>query len=100
MYQGIRAFGLPVKQGLLLRIEHKVCAHGGAHPPALDAPDKYIDHKGHVLPALPGADVGGALHPQLVGPVGFELTVDPVQRAWSCFVRDRGADDLAPANAV
>jgi hypothetical protein len=38
MYQDIRAFGLPVKQGLLQRIEHKVRAHRTADTPAHYAP--------------------------------------------------------------
>ena len=85
---------------MLQRIEHKVCSHRTADTPAHDAPGKHIDHKGHVLPTLPSADVGEVRHPQLVRPISLELAVDPVQRTRRCFVKDRGADDFASANAL
>ena len=44
-------------QRLLQGIEHEVCGHGTADPPAQDAPGVYVDHGRHAQPALPGRDV-------------------------------------------
>jgi hypothetical protein len=67
---------------------------------AHDTPGKHVNHKGNVLPALPGADVCEIRHLQLVGSNVFELMVDTVKRTRSRFVRYRGPNDLAPANAL
>lgn len=45
-------------QRLFQGIEHQVGAHCRADAPADDAPGEYVDHEGHVEPALPGRDVG------------------------------------------
>jgi hypothetical protein len=87
-------------QRLLQRIEHEVRAHRTAHPPTHDAPCVHVDHEGHIQPALPGRDVGEVRDPELIGPVGPEHTVDPVQRAWLPSVADRGAHHLATAHAL
>ena len=38
MDKRICAFGLPIEQGLLQRVEHEIRSHRTAHPPAHDAP--------------------------------------------------------------
>ena len=78
----------------------QIRSHGTADTPAHNSAGIHVDHKGHVLPALPGRDVGEVRYPQLVWPIGFELAIDPVQRAWQCFVGDRGAHDLATARPL
>ena len=52
--EGIGKSGLSVVQSLLQRIEHEVCSHRAALAPAHDPAGIHINHKGHVLPALPG----------------------------------------------
>jgi hypothetical protein len=52
--QCVGVLGLAVIQGLLQRIQNKVCSHGTALAPAHDPAGINVNHKGHVLPALPG----------------------------------------------
>ena len=58
MNQLIGLSWLTIKQGLLQRIEHKVCLHGATDPPAHNPTGIHINHKGHIQPALPSEDVG------------------------------------------
>ena len=90
-----RRSGLAVVQRLLQGVEHEVGPHRAAHAPAHDAPGEHVDHERHVDEALPGRDVGEVADPQLVGPFGLELPIDPVQRARRLGVRHGGAHDLA-----
>src|SRR3990167_3024010 len=90
---------LAVIQGLVQCVQHKVRPHGTADTPAHNPAGKHINHKGHVLPALPGRNIREVRYPQLIGPIGLELSIDPVQWAWSRFVRDSGTDHLASAHA-
>ena len=48
------ALRLPVIQGLLQCIKHKVCSHGTALPTTHYRASVDVNHKGYVLPALPG----------------------------------------------
>ena len=52
--QGIGTFGLAVVQGLLQCVQYKVRAHRAALAPAHNSASVDVNHKGHVLPALPG----------------------------------------------
>src|SRR5215211_2925592 len=88
--------GSALVQGLLERVEHVAGVRRPAHPPADDAPGKGVDHKGDVDEAGPGRHVGEVRDPQRVRARCLELPVDPVERACSGRVRDRGADLLAP----
>ena len=45
--QGIGALGLPVIQGVLQCIEHKVCSHGAALAPAHNSASVDVNHKDH-----------------------------------------------------
>jgi hypothetical protein len=74
--------------------------HRAALAPADDAPAEHVHHERHVDPALPGRDIGEVRDPELVRPLGTELPVDPVQRAWRLRVRNGGALGLAPAHAL
>ena len=98
--QGVVALGLPCVQGLLQGIEDEVGAHGTAHTPAHDAPGEDINDEGHVQPALPGRHVREVGHPELIGPVGLEDPVDPIQRARCLGIANRGAHDLAAHHAA
>jgi hypothetical protein len=100
MNKGVASFGLPVVQSLLQRIEHKVCPHGAALTPTHNPTRIHVNHKGHVLPALPRRNVRKVRHPQLIGPVCLELPVDPVQRAWCIGVWGRRAYDFATTYAA
>jgi len=63
--------------------------------PAHDASGKNVNDKSHVLPALPGRDIGEVRDPQLIWPFSLELPIDPIQRASRFAVADRGAHHLA-----
>ena len=91
---------LTVIQSLLQRVQNKVRSHGTADPPAHNPAGIHVDHKGHVLPALPGRDVREVRYPQLVGAISLELAIDPVQRTWRRCIRYRGTNDLASARKV
>ena len=91
---------LPGVQGLLQGIQNKVRVHGTAHPPTHNAPGVHVDDKGHVQPALPGRDIGEVRDPELIGPIGFEDPIDPVQRTRRLHVADRGSHHLAAAHAL
>jgi hypothetical protein len=54
MNQGAIALGLPGIQRLLQGIQNELRMHGAADPPTHNAPGIYVDHEGHVQPALPG----------------------------------------------
>jgi hypothetical protein len=95
MNQIALALVAPCVQRLLKRVEHEVGLHRGAHAPADDAPGKDVDDEGHVHKALPGRDVGEVAHPQLVRPLGAELSIDPVQRARSLGIGHRRSHALA-----
>jgi hypothetical protein len=98
--QAAVALGLAVVERLIQGIQNKVRAHRVAHASAHDAPRVHVDHEGHVQPALPGADVGEVRDPELVGPIGLEDSIDPVQRAWRLAIADGGAHHLATAHAL
>ena len=100
MDQGIVLSGLARMQGLLQRIEHEVGVHRTTDPPADDAPGKHIDHEGHIQPALPGRDVGEVRDPELVGPIGLELALDPILRTGCFRGQDRRARGLATLSTV
>ena len=91
---------LTVIQSLLQRVQNKVRSHGTADPPAHNPAGIHVDHKGHVLTALPGRDVREVRYPQLVGAISLELAIDPVQRTWRRCIRYRGTNDLASARKV
>ena len=48
------ALGLPGIERLLQGIQNEFRVHGTAHAPTHNAPGIYVDHEGHVQPALPG----------------------------------------------
>ena len=77
----------------------QVRPHGAADTLAHNPAGKYVNHKGYVLPALSGRNVRKVRYPQLFGTIRLEMTIDPIQWAWRCFVRGRGADHLASAHA-
>ena len=91
---------LPGVQRLLQRIEDEVRSHRTAHAPTHDAPRVHVDHERHVLPALLGRDVGEVRYPKLVGSIGLEDSVDPVQGAWCLAIADSGAHHLATAHTL
>jgi hypothetical protein len=100
MNKGVATVRLPVIQSLLQRIEHKVCPQGAALTPTHNPTRIHVNHKGHVLLALPRRNVREVRHPQLIGPVCLELPADPVQRAWCVSVWDRRAYELATTYAA
>ncbi len=100
MNQYIRALGLSLVQGLLQRIKHEIRSHRTAHTTTHDTTSKHINHEHHVQPALPSTDIGDVRHPQLVGAIGLELSVDPVQRADDRLDWDGGAYNLASPSAL
>jgi hypothetical protein len=67
MNQGIRALGLTIKHSLLQPIKRKMRAIRTAYTPAHNALGNHVDHKGNVLQAMLGADVGEVRHPQRFG---------------------------------
>src|SRR5471032_3130172 len=75
MNQGVVTLGLAGVQRLLQGIKDEVGAHRTADTPAHDAPGKDINHKGHIDKALPSRDVGEIRHPELIGPLCFELAM-------------------------
>jgi hypothetical protein len=99
MNKGVATFRLSVVQSLLQRIENKVCPHGAALTPSHNPTCIHVNHKGHLLPALPRGNVREVRHPQLIGPCRLELPIDPVQRAWCVSVWGRRAHDLATTHA-
>ena len=94
--QGFFRTWLTRVQRLLQGIEHEVRVHGTAHSPPHDASGKDVDDESHIEPALPGRDIGEVRDPQLVGTIGLELPIDPIQWARRLAVADRGAHDLSP----
>jgi len=62
-----------------------------AHPPAHNAHGVDINYKGHVLPALPGRDIGEIRDPKWIGLVSMELSIEPIKRP----VGDIVSSDLA-----
>jgi len=94
------ALGLPVVERLFQGIQNKVHAHRVAYASAHDAPRVHVDHEGHVQPTLSDADVGEVRGPELVGPIGLEDAIDPVQRVRRLGIADGGAHHLAPAHAL
>ena len=85
---------------LLQRVEHEVRLHRTADPPAHDAAREHVDDEGNVHEALPGRDVGEVRDPELFGPLGTELPIDPVQRAWHLGISNGGPHRLAAAHAL
>ena len=86
------AFRLAGVQGLLQRIEHEVSAPRTTHPLADDA---HIDDEGYVQPTLPGRYLSEVSDLQLIGPLGMELPVNPVQRVWRLCIVNRDAHHLS-----
>ena len=82
--------GLPCIKRLLQGIKNKVRLHVAADSPAHDKPREHIDNKGHICKALPGRDKGEVSHPELVGALCGEVTVDPIQRVRGYRIRPGG----------
>ena len=100
MDQGIVLSGLARMQGLLQGIEHEVGVHRTTDPPADDAPGEHVDHEGYIQPALLGRDAGEIQNPELVGPIGLELALDPILRTGCFRGQDRRARGLATLSTV
>lgn len=73
--------GLARAKCLFHGVQNKVRGHRSADAPANNTAGEYVDHEGHVQPALPGRNIG-------------EITL---QRARHLVCRYRGAFPLAPA---
>src|SRR5471032_15261 len=96
MNQCVVTLRLASVQRLFQGIQDEVGAHRTADAPGYDAPRKHINHKSHIDKALPGRDVGEVGHPELIGSLCLELTMDPVQRARCGSIGDGGLHDFAP----
>ena len=57
---------------------------------------EHINDKCDVNQAMRGRNIGEVLHPKLVGPVGLELTIDPIQRTRQHQISNGGLDILTP----
>ena len=77
--QGIGTSGLAGIKGLLQCIQHIVSLNGTALASARNSASVDVNHKGRILPALPGRDTGKVRHPKLIGTINLELPVDPIQ---------------------
>jgi len=89
-----------IVQRLLQLVEHELGVHRAALPPAHNAPAEHVHHECHVDPSLPGRDIGEVRDLELVGPLGTELPIDLVQRAWRLGIRNGGPHRLAAAHAL
>lgn len=91
--------GFPLVNRLLKGIEREVDAHRARYSPADDQAREDIDHESHVHRASPSGDIGEIRHPELVRAVGFEGTLDHVQRPLAGEIgRDGGARPLPASN--
>lgn len=81
---------LPCIKRLLQGIKNKVCLHVAANAPAHDTPREHIDNKGNIRKALPGRDKSEVSHPELVGALCGEVTIDPIQRVRGYMIRPSG----------
>ena len=81
---------------LLQRIQHKVRAHGGRHPPAHNASRKHVDDERDVDKAAPGCDVREIGDPELIRTGGHESAVNEVHRATALTCVGRGDPGPAP----
>jgi hypothetical protein len=79
MHEGVVAG--PCVQCLLQGIEGQVAAQRARYTPADDGGREHVDDEGDVDEARPGGLVRQVGHPELVGAVGVELTLDQVRRA-------------------
>ena len=86
-------------QRLLQSIDHEVCAHVTADPPAHNPAGIDVNHKGHKHLTLPCRYVSKVGNPKLVWALGIELAIDQVQRAWSGGIGLRRSDLLASAGS-
>ena len=93
--QSIGTFGLAVILGLLQCVQHKVCSHGAPLAPTHNLASVDVNHKGHVLPALPGRDIREVRHPQLMGTISLELPIDSIQWESSGHIAYGRAQHLA-----
>ena len=80
---------------LLQRIQHKVRAHGGRHPPAHHASRKHVDDERDVDTAAPGCDVREIGDPELIRTGGHESAVNAERASardgWPRIGGQRGA---------
>jgi hypothetical protein len=75
--------------------------HGAAHSPTHDAAGANIEDEGHIQPPLPSGKIGEIRDPKLIGAIGFDYPIDPVQqRSRRLDVAHRGADHHAAAHAL
>ena len=86
--------------GLFRCVHNEVRGHRRADTPADDGSGEHIDHECHIGSALPRRNVSEIPNPQLVRPVGPELTVDPVQPTWGRNFGDGCAYPVAANHAA
>jgi hypothetical protein len=84
---------------LLQRVENEARRGGPACSPADDSSGIDVDNECDRDETAPGGDVGKIGPPKLVRPVGGELPVHLVQRAWRRLVTDRRLHPLSSNNA-
>src|SRR5512143_3971887 len=71
--------------------QDEIGIHRPRHPPANNPTGEHVHNKGRVDATHPGRDIGKVGHPELIGPVRFELTVHPVSGPVRAVVGDGGS---------
>ena len=68
----------PLPERHLKGIEHELRVQGGRHRPADNPTAERIEHNRQVEEAGPGRNVRDISHPQQIGPIRSEVTVDEI----------------------
>jgi hypothetical protein len=89
------AAGLSVVARLLRGLPNKARLHGSAAPPAHDPTPVDVDVESNKEPAPPRPYVGEIRYAKLIGPVGFGIPVDSVNRARRVHDRQGHSSTLA-----
>ena len=83
--------------GHLQGVEGEVGSQRRRNLPADDEPAEDVEHESHVDEADVGLHVGEVGHPEAVGAIGDEASLDEVRRTILCLVGDGGASPLPSA---